>query len=61
MKWIPSDNEYYGGSFNIAYKRRKEHPLTGCIDYNTLQNFANGLQAELILEEHYDFLAKLSI
>jgi hypothetical protein len=34
------------------------------IDYNTLQNaaFANGLQAELILEgEHYDFLAKLSI
>jgi hypothetical protein len=29
------------------------------IDYNTLQNaFANGLQAELILEgEHYDFLA----
>jgi hypothetical protein len=29
------------------------------IDYNTLQNaaFANGLQAELILEgEHYDFL-----
>jgi hypothetical protein len=32
------------------------------IDYNTLQNaaFANGLQAELILEgEHYDFLENL--
>jgi hypothetical protein len=23
MKWIPSDNEYYGGSFNIAYKGEK--------------------------------------
>jgi hypothetical protein len=34
------------------------------IDYNTLENaaFANGLQAEMILEgEHYDYLAKLSI
>jgi hypothetical protein len=44
--------------------KAKKQPLTGCIDYNTLQNaaFANGLQAELILEgEHYDFLAKLSI
>jgi SAM-dependent methyltransferase len=65
-KWIPSDNEYYGEVvFNIAYKGEKEQPFNWMyIDYNTLQNaaFANGLQAELILEgEHYDFLAKLSI
>jgi hypothetical protein len=24
-KWIPSDNEYYGGSFNIAYKGEKNN------------------------------------
>ena len=65
-KWIPSDNEYYGEVvFNIAYKGEKEKPFNWMyIDYNTLQNaaFANGLQAELILEgEHYDYLAKLSI
>jgi hypothetical protein len=51
-KWIPSDNEYYGGSFNIAYKGEKTTFNWMYIDYNTLQNaaFANGLQAELILE-----------
>jgi hypothetical protein len=32
------------------------------IDYNTLQNAANGLQAELILEgEHYDFLEAVNL
>lgn len=65
-KWIPSDNEYYGEVvFNISYKGEKENPFNWMyIDYNTLENaaFANGLQAEVILEgEHYDYLAKLSI
>jgi hypothetical protein len=63
-KWIPSDNEYYGEVVLTLPIKRKEQPLTGCTSTTTLQNaaFANGLQAELILEgEHYDFLAKLSI
>jgi hypothetical protein len=29
-KWIPSDNEYYGSSFNIGQKGEKKKP-TGCI------------------------------
>jgi hypothetical protein len=50
--------------FSTLRTRRKENLLTGCIDYNTLQNaaFANDLKSELILEgEHYDYLAKLSL
>lgn len=59
-------NGYYGELvFEVSYKGQKEQPLDWLyLDYNTLQNaaFANGLQAELILEgEHYDYLARLTI
>lgn len=59
-------NSYYGELvFEVSYKGQKEQPLDWLyLDYNTLQNaaFANGLQAELILEgEHYDYLARLTI
>jgi hypothetical protein len=63
-KWIPSDNEYYGEVVLTLPIKAKRTPFNWMyIDYNTHKmQFANGLQAELILEgEHYDFFMKLSI
>jgi hypothetical protein len=64
-KWIPSDNEYYGEVvLTLPIKAKRTTFNWMYIDYNTLQNaaFANGLQAELILEgEHYDFLEAVNL
>jgi hypothetical protein len=44
-KWIPSDNEYYGSSFNIGKKVKKKNLNWMYIDYNTYKmQPANDLQ-----------------
>lgn len=63
--WIPSEGYYGELDYRVSYKGQTEpwfHWLY--LDYNTLQNaaWANGLEAELIVEgEHYDYLAKLTL
>jgi len=64
--WIPDNGKYYGEvTFSMQYKDLKSEPFDWIyLDYNTLQNacWANGLECELIiLGEHYDYLAKLTL